>query len=290
MKKSILFFAFCLCGYTGIAGAATCSQMNLTRCLDSVCAINISSNPAARCQYCGTANAGTPKASSGGMRSLSIGQSARYTLTEEELEDAPTDPGQRYAWATAQCIKKVDGCTADDVSDTYDELIEQSCRAAGITAQMSATIASANTQTANASSCLSTIRACMIDEKRCGPNYSACEDDNAFNNFFSACSVEANECSDYIADIRTNLMNARDTAIANADALIESIISNYQNAREQKILAAQESCKNNAGRESCIETVCDRSMPNKCGTGYQSERATASLLCEFYDLACQVLD
>lgn len=290
MKKNILFFILAIFSYSGVADAATCSQMNLTRCLDSVCAINISSNPAARCQYCGTSSAGTPAKSSGGMRSLSIGQSAKYTLTEDELEDAPTDPGQRYIWATEQCIKKVDGCTADDVSDTYDELIEQSCRAAGVTAQMSATIADANKQTASESSCLSTIRACLVDEKKCGPNYAACEDDASFNNFFSACSVEANECSEYIASIRTSLTNARDTAIANADALIESIVSGYQTSREQKIQAAEESCKNNAGRESCIETVCERSMPNKCGTGFQSERATATLLCEFYDLACQVLD
>lgn len=290
MKKSSLFFIIGFFACPGIAGAATCSQMNLTRCLDSVCAINISSNPAARCQYCGTASAGTPSASAGGMRSLSLGQSAKYTLTEDELEDAPTDPGQRYAWATAQCIKKVDGCTADDVSDTYDELIEQSCRAAGVTAQMTATIADANKQTASASSCLSTIRACLVEEKKCGPNYAACEDDSSFNNFFSACSVDATGCGDYIADIRTSLMEARDTAIKNADTLIESIVTNYQTTREQKISAAKESCKNNSARESCIETICERSMPNKCGVGYESERSTATLLCKFYDLACDVLD
>ncbi len=290
MKKSILFF---ICGFIaspGISAAATCSQMNLTRCLDSVCAINISSNPAARCQYCGTASAGTPKTSSGGMRSLSLGQSTKYTLTEDELEDAPTDPGQRYIWATEQCIEKVSGCTADDVSDVYDELIEQSCRAAGITAQMSATIANANKQTASESGCLSTIRACMVEEKRCGPDYSACEDDTSFNNFFSSCSVEATGCGDYIANIRSNLIASRDTAIKNADILITSIVSAYQSAREQKLLSAQESCKNNSARETCIETICQRSMPNKCAAGYESERATATLFCKFYDTACEVLD
>lgn len=290
MKKNTLFFIFSLITCPGAVMAATCSQMNLTRCLDSVCAINVSSNPAARCQYCGTSSAGTPKTTSGGMRSLSLGQSSKYTLTEDELEDAPTDPGQRYAWATAQCIKKVEGCTVDDVSDTYDELIEQSCRAAGITAQMSATIADANKQTATASSCLTSIRSCLVDEKKCGPDYSACEDETSFNNFFSACSVEATGCSEYIAEIRTNLSNARDTAIKNADVLIQSIVTNYQTAREQKILSAQESCKNNSARETCIETICERSMPNKCGVGYDSERATATLLCKFYDLACDVIE
>ena len=289
MKKSSLFFICILMTCPSVTLAATCSQMNLTRCLDSVCAINISSNPAARCQYCGSANAGTPPASSG-MRALSLGLSARYTITEDELEDAPSDPGQRYIWAARRCIEKVEGCTADDVSDVYDELIEQSCRAAGVSAQMASTIADANKQTASASTCLSSIRACMIEDKRCGPDYSACEDDSSFNNFFSACSVEATGCANYIADIRTNLTNARDTALKNADILIESIVASYQNAREQKLLSAQASCKDDAALENCIETICQRSMPNKCEAGYASERATATLFCNFYDVACDVLE
>ncbi len=289
MKKSTLFFILGLFTCPTLSVAATCSQMNLTRCLDSVCAINVSSNPAARCQYCGTSSAGTPPTASG-MRSLSLGQSASYTLTEDELEDAPTDPGQRYIWATEQCIAKVSGCTADDVSDVYDKLIEQSCKAAGVTAQMSATIADANKQTASATSCMTTIRACIIDEKRCGPDYSACEDDASFNNFFSSCSVEATGCNDYIADIRTSLIEARDTAIKNADALIAGIVESYQTAREQKLYSAQESCKDDTAFESCIETICQRSMPNKCAAGYESERSTATLFCQFYEVACNVLE
>ncbi len=290
MKTSTLLYIFSLIISPSIVAAATCSQMNLTRCLDSVCAINISSNPAARCQYCGTSSAGEPPSAKSGMRSLSLGASARYTLTEDELEDAPTDPGQRYVWATAQCLKKVDGCTADDVSDTYDELIEQSCRAAGVSAQMTETLANANKVTATASSCQSSIQACMIDAKRCGANWAACEADDAFDNFFSACSVEATDCGQYIADIRTTLTAARDTAIENADTLIQNIVSGYQNAREQKLATAQENCTDNNGRDACIETVCERNMPNKCGTGYESERVNANLLCEFYDLACDLLD
>ena len=34
------------------------------------------------------------------------------------MQKAPTDPGQREAWATTQCIKKVAGGTADDYRDT----------------------------------------------------------------------------------------------------------------------------------------------------------------------------
>ena len=271
-----------------VASAATCSVANLTRCLDSVCAINVSSNPAARCQYCGTSSAGTPPTKTG-MRSLSLGASARYTLSEDELEDAPTDPGQRYAWATAQCIKKIDGCTPDDVSDAYDELIEQSCRAAGVSAQLATTL-SERAQTVSQSTCMTNIRACMVAANRCGPDYSACENDSDFDRFFAACSVEATGCDDYVSDIRTDLIAARDSAIESADTMLATIVKNYQTARAQKLTSAQDGCKNDSARNECIETVCERNMPNKCGDGYESERASATQLCEFYDIACDLLD
>lgn len=290
MKRHIVFCIMAVLACPSIAVAATCSQMNLTRCLDSVCAINVSSNPAARCQYCGTSSAGEPPSERTGMRSLSLGASARYTLSEDELEDAPTDPGKRYAWATAQCIKKIDGCTPDDVSDVYDELIEQSCRAAGVSAQMTETIADANRNTASLSSCQSSIRACMVASNRCGADYSACADNASFDNFFATCSVTATGCDDYIAQIRTTLTDDRDTAIANAEAFINNIVTGYQNAREQKLNSTIAACTDNAGRESCIETVCERNMPNKCGPGYESERINAQLLCEFYNLACELVD
>ena len=271
-----------------VASAATCSVANLTRCLDSVCAINVSSNPAARCQYCGTSSAGTPPTKTG-MRSLSLGASARYTLSEDELEDAPTDPGQRYAWATAQCIKKIDGCTPDDVSDAYDELIEQSCRAAGVSAQLATTL-SERAQTVSQSTCMTNIRACLVAANRCGPDYSACENDSDFDRFFAACSVEAAGCDDYVSDIRTDLIAARDSAIESADTMLATIVKNYQTARAQKLTSAQNGCTDNSARDACIETVCENNMPNKCGDGYESERASATQLCEFYDTACALLD
>ena len=290
MKHKICFFiigAFMM--PCAAFAATTCSQMNLTRCLDSVCAINVSSNPAARCQYCGTSSAGTPPTKSG-MRSLSLGASARYTLSEDELESAPTDPGQRYVWATEQCIKKVSGCTADDVSDVYDELIEQSCRAAGVSAQMATTIADANKNTATESGCLSTIRACMVAANRCGPDYSQCADDASFNNFFAACSVESPDCGEFVSNVRTALIDARDTAIANAETLINNIVASYQANREQQLALAQQTCTDNSGRNACVETVCSRNMPNQCGPGFESERVNANLLCEFYTVACELLD
>ncbi len=290
MKKSALFLIIGLVVAPGFASAATCSVMNLTRCLDSACAINVSSNPAARCQYCGTSRAGEPPSTRTGMQSLSLGASARYTLSSDELEDAPTDPGERYAWATAKCIQKIDGCDADDVSDAYDELIEQSCRAAGVNAQMTATLADNARQTTTAAGCQTTIRACLVASNRCGANWAACEDDAAFNNFFSTCSIEATDCGDYIADIRTAMESARDTAIKNADTLIQNLVTWYQDARDKKLNDARATCTDNAGRNACIETVCERNMPNKCADGYESERVNANLLCDFYNQACDLLD
>ena len=288
MKPTKLFFILGISICPAIANAASCSVANLTRCLDSACAINVSSNPAARCQYCGTSSAGTPPTNSG-MRSLSLGASARYTLSEDELDDAPNDPGQRYAWATVQCIKKVDGCTPDDVSDNYDKLIEQSCRAAGVSAQYASTL-SEREKTVSKSPCETNLRACLVATNRCGPDYSACETNADFDNFFAACSVQASGCDDYISDIRSELIAARDSAIENADRVLASIVANYQTARAQKLTSAQNGCTDNSARDACIETVCENNMPNKCGDGYESERASATQLCEFYDTACALLD
>ena len=61
-----------------------CSVANLTRCLDSACAINIGANPAARCQYCGSESAGEPEKSTA-MKSISAGASAKYNISDKEL-------------------------------------------------------------------------------------------------------------------------------------------------------------------------------------------------------------
>ncbi|MDE5615300.1 MAG: hypothetical protein K2I81_00500 [Alphaproteobacteria bacterium] len=288
MNKKILVLISVLSAIPFIADAATtCSKANLTRCLDSACAINLSSNPAARCQYCGTASAGTPAAGNA-MRSVSVGTSAKYSFTDKELKAAPSDPGARYAWATAECIKKVAGCTPDDVTDNYDTLIEQSCKAAGITAEMS-NLRAAAAKTKTKSSCKTDVQACIIDSKRCGPDYSACAENADFDKFFSGCSVEATGCDDYFNDIRTELVAARDTAIKNADTIIETIVASYKSEREKKLASVKSNCTDNAGREACINTVCERSMANKCGAGYASERSMATQLCKFYDLACDTL-
>lgn len=287
MKKYNIIFI--VCGFLATShanGATSCSHANLTRCLDSACAINISSNPAARCQYCGTESAGTP--TDDGMRNVSVGASAKYNLTAKELKNAPADPGSRYAWATAQCINKVTGCTADDVSDAYDALIEQSCKAAGISAQM-AVLQEAARKKPTKTACTTKIRSCVVDATRCGADWRACQADSDFDRFLSDCGVASTGCDAYMSGIRTELSNARNTAIANATATIQGIVKGYQNARENKLTAARTSCHDNASRDACVESVCANNMRNHCDAGFANERVMATQLCKFYELACNAL-
>lgn len=283
MKYHSLFFSMMLLfAPTFVYGA--CSSANLSRCLDSVCAINIGANPAARCQYCGSASAGEPTKSTA-MKTVSAGASAKYTISDKELKKAPTDPGERYVWGTKLCLEKVVGCTTDDVEETYDPLIEQSCTAAGISAEManlSKKVNAAKTQT----SCSTDISACVIDAKRCNADYRKCESDSDFDKYFSECSVAATGCDSFLSDIRSNLDSTRKTTFANADKILKNIVAAYKDAREQKLASAQSSCKNDKAKNDCIARVCNGNMRNKCGVGFEYEKTVATELCKFYDTAC----
>ena len=284
---------FTLCAlfalYAGGADAATtCSRANLTRCLDSACAINTSSNPSARCQYCGTSSAGTPTTKNA-MRSVSVGTSAKYNISDKELKKAPSDPGERYAWATSQCLALVPGCTTDDVSETYDTLIEQSCRAAGVSAQLTNTldtVAKNKTKT----SCQSDITACLIADNHCMADFRNCSENTDFDKFFSACSINATGCDDHIATIRSELIADRDTAIKNAETILTQIIESYTAAREQKKSSIKSGCADKTAYDTCVSTVCANNMNNKCGAGYESEKSMAAQLCKFYEIACATID
>lgn len=288
MKNSIYIFSAVVAlgaAHASVAHGA-CSVADLTRCLDSVCAINVSSNPAARCQYCGTTDAGTPTNT---MRSVSVGASAKYNLSAKELQNAPDAPSARYAWAIRQCIARVDGCTAENASDAYDSLIEQSCRAAGISAEMSA-LAIAAAKPASQSKCTTDITACMTEGKHCGANYAQCTDNADFDAAFATCSVLSTGCDEYTANIRSTMITTRDRFLANAENTINGIVESYQNARAQKLATARAKCTNNVGRDACINSVCDSNMPNKCAGGdASSEKSIAANLCKFYELACNVL-
>ena len=285
MIKKIAFVMLSLALVPGF-GYAACSRANLTRCLDSACAVNISSNPAARCQYCGTADAGEPN--DAGMRAVSVGTSSKYTISSKDLKSAPTDPGERYVWASKKCIAMIDGCTADDVSDVYDSLIEQSCTAAGINAQMAVLFEKAR-QTKSAATCKSEITACIVADARCSSKYTGCSEDSDFNKFFSECSVSATGCDEHLADIRSTLMSSRDKAISNAENMLMAIVQSYRDARTKRLAAITQSCKDNTGRNACLTSICNRSMPNKCDAAHPSETSMATQLCKFYDVACSTL-
>lgn len=288
MKKFIILFTCSiftapLC-FGGVF-AATCSKLSLTKCLDSACALNIGTNPAARCQQCGTSNAGISPTESG-MQQLSLGASAKTSITDKELEQAPSDPGKRYKWATELCIKKIPNCNGEDVTDTYDKLIEQSCTAAGINMQMSELQKSA-LKTKSSDACTSEIKLCLTGEKKCNSDYSNCANDSDFNNFFAVCAADANKCDEYITFVKSTLVSARNGAIKTTEDLISRTVNTYQNARNKKLQTAKDICNNNNGRDKCIKTVCANNMENKCKIGFESEKSMAMLLCKFYEKACE---
>ena len=262
-----------------------CSVSNLTRCLDSVCAINIGANPAARCQYCGTSSAGAPTKSNA-MQNLSLGTSSKYTVSNKELSGAPTDAGERYAWGTRLCLQKISGCTTDDVTNNYDKLIEQSCRAAGISAEMVNLAKKANTVKTQ-TICATEIESCIVDEKHCSANYKNCKSDSDFNNYFSQCSVASNGCESYLSNIKNTLASFRANSFANADKLLKNIVSAYQSNRNQRLTTAQSGCKNNKATNDCVTRVCQNNMRNKCAN--ENEKSAARELCKFYDTACERL-
>ena len=285
MLSKSAFFAICFALAPGFSYAA-CSRANLTRCLDSVCAINISTNPAARCQYCGTSNAGTPTNTA--IKSVSVGASTKFVISDKDLKSAPSEPGQRYVWATQQCIQRVAGCDADDVSDTYDKLIEQSCTAAGVNTQM-ASLTSKIGKTKSKDNCSGTISNCVQSVNHCHSDFSLCMDDTEFAKHFSVCATESVGCDEYTTEIRNDLLANRDIIISNKSASTEEIAKSYQDIRQSSINAMKQICDNNAGREYCIKSVCNQFMPNKCSAESEIEKSTAENLCKFYDTACATL-
>ena len=283
--RNLIFFSVFMMLPTFVYGA--CSVANLTKCLDSVCAINMGANPAARCQYCGSASAGEPVKSTA-MKGVSAGSSTKYSISDKELKKAPKDPGERYIWGTKLCLEKVKGCTPDDVTDNYDSLIEQSCTAAGIAADFANLAEQANEKKTQAS-CSADISLCITDAKRCASGYKNCESEADFDKYFSQCSVEATGCDEFLSAIRTNLMSSRESAFANADKVLQGIISSYKTAREKRLAEAQTSCKDSLAKLDCIERVCAYNMRNKCAIGFEYEKTVAEQLCKFYDIACERL-
>ncbi len=265
------------------AAASKCSKTNLTRCLDSACAINASMNPAARCQYCGTSGAGEPPAQKG-LSSVTVGQSTKYAISEKDLKKAPSDPGKRYIWATTECIKKLPSCTPDDASSAYDKLIEQSCKAAGVTMQIANAAQSLNTKPTK-NKCNTTFTECI--NKKCGSTFDSCDQDSDFDRFVAECGAEASGCEDYMADLKKTIAATRKKTLDNREALVQNIAAGYKKTRETKLANAMNGCKNGSAAKNCIETVCENNMRGKCESS--TEKSMATQLCKFYDTACTVL-
>ena len=284
---SMLFIAF-VCTIVPVFGAfsavSKCQKTNMQRCLDSACAINIGMNPAARCQYCGTSSAGDPP-SQKGLSSITAGTSTKYALTTKELGVAPSDPGRRYIWATTECIKKLPDCTTDDVSAIYDKLIEQSCKAAGITMQISAAMTNMNKKPTK-SSCNTNLTTCM--NKKCGNAFENCTDDAIFTRSIAECAADASGCDEYIAAFRTEITNDRKSTYEKRESVVQTLVQNYQNSRESRLSNTKSNCQTGKTFDTCVSTVCNNNMPNKCDND-KTERSMAERLCQFYKTACTAI-
>ncbi len=288
MKRHSIFFIAIICAVTPVlcahAAVSKCQKTSMQRCLDSACAINIGMNPSARCQYCGTSAAGNPP-SQKGLSTITAGQSTKYVLTDRELRVAPSDPGRRYIWATTECIKRLPDCTADDVSDIYDKLIEQSCKAAGVSMQTASAMQTINKKPTK-SSCNDALTVCM--NKKCGTTFENCAEDAIFTRSIAECAAESTGCDDYIAEFRTSLTNDRKTAAARRESVLQNLVKDYQSTRESKVAGAKTNCKNGKTFENCVTATCNNNMPNKCDNN-KTERSMAERLCQFYKTACTVL-
>lgn len=281
MNTRTIFFTIGIVALNiGPALSAQCSRANLTRCLDSACAINISANPAARCQYCGTSDAGTPKTTN--MRSVTTG-STKYNISDKELKSAPTDAGERYVWATRKCIEKLPDCTTDDVSDMYDTLIEQSCKAAGINAKM-AELQQKLTKTQGSGTCTNTITSCVTGEGKCRSDFSACSNDADFSRIFAECSVSATGCDQYTAKIKNDLIARRANTYKSKDTAIDAIVATYRSNRTNKLNVIRSGCADGSMYDSCYESACVNNTTTNCAT--PQERTIATNLCKFYEIAC----
>ena len=298
---SLIYFAF-----APAAVFCACSTNNLTKCLDSVCAINIGANPAARCQYCYSEEFGKPAVGNGEktMKNISAGTAAKYTLSEKELKkleksvnNPPSDiaglsaPLRRYTLAQNECFKKVKDCTPDDVEEKYFPLLDQSCKAAGIEIKMAKKLEEFGKEKTE-KQCANDMNLCMVKEEHCLPDYTNCESDADFDRFFSKCSIESGSGCDtkYIANIRTSLKSDRDNMKKSAVALLQKIITGYQEARKKRLSEIQSGCKDNSAKQKCIKQACATHLSNKCsGKNESFERMLAEQLCKFYDTACSRL-
>ncbi len=287
MIKKIVFLALGLIALPDIVGAAPCSRINLTKCLDSACAINLSANPAARCQYCGTADAGTPAASA--MKSVTAGTASKNSISAKELKNAPVNPGERYVWATKLCLGKIQNCTTEDVNEAYDPLIEKSCTAAGISQNMAGLQKQAATNKKTESSCTNDIQLCITADNKCGGDFSKCSGDEQFNQFFATCATQATGCTNFTDDARKTIAATRTNMIKTSKSNFTSIVASHIKTRINNVSSVNDGCKNDANYNRCVENACKNNTNDNCADAVSPKTSTKEIaiaLCQFHKTAC----
>lgn len=255
-----------------------CSKGNLIKCLDSVCAINVSSNPAARCQLCGSDTAGITNTN---MQMLTLGTKSKYIISGKELKNAPEEAEARYAWAIQKCIRKNENCKEEDASENYDKLIEQSCVSAGLSEGFNKLT---KEKEKSKHSCKKDINVCLTKEENCGTNYKNCFENEDLDKFISQCSVLVNNCDVYVQNIRDDILKTIENSKKNKKNLVASIIESYKNMRDAKKKEISESCQNDSMYNMCVESFCRNKMKKKCEAGF--EKIIAGNFCNFYKVAC----
>lgn len=268
-----------------------CSDTNLKRCLDSACAIGLTTNPNARCQYCGFASSFDNAAST--KTSTNLGSASKYTISNKDLKKAPTDPGERYVWARQKCFEMLDECTANDADRVYYPLILEACQNRNKKAEQKVLMSKSN-NTKSDDGCYVAVNECITDDKHCLSDYRNCESDTDFTKYFSDCSIKPNVkqvCTpEYLSKQRSVLIGVRDQTFKTAADNIKRVVKQHQDARKNPKRSDDPRviCKDDTGKQTCINSMCGN-LPNQCAEGFEYEIQMAEQLCKYYDTACSKL-
>ena len=275
------------------AAAAKCKVSDLQACLDSACDGDMDAG--ARCYLCGTSAAKRPEAvkyalgDTPEMQALSVGKSSKNTLSDKDLKSAPKDPGERYQWATRECLKKLKDCDAEDVSGNYDKLIDQACKVALGESEYGAAMKKAAVKKTS-EQCDSDLSLCLLSADKCDGNMLKCETDDDFNRNFSACMVDATGCGDFTTTLRDKMKKSRDDMVAKKDGNIDNLVELKQMERRGKLESANNMCK--TGKDACIAEMCavfPNGLDAKGLCADAEEKILATNACKYVDLACDKL-
>ncbi|MDR1071123.1 MAG: hypothetical protein LBL21_00565 [Rickettsiales bacterium] len=284
----IVFALAALCAPPGFA--AKCKISDLQKCLDSACYDDMDSG--SRCYMCGTSLAKKPEkqkyalGDTPEMKSLSVGKSSKNTISDKDLKNAPADPGDRYKWATAECVKKLKDCSPEDATENYDKLIDQSCKIALGSSDYEASLKKAAVKK-TADQCGADLSVCLLSASKCAGNMLNCEEDGEFNRNFSACMVEASGCDEFTTTLRDKMKKQRDDMVAKKESRLSDLVRLRRMEREENLAAANRIC--NGGKDACVLEMCGN-LPNGLDEnglcGDSEEKIMAASLCKFVDIAC----